>query len=85
MVVIRKKDKYNFILAEKLKEPLTYEVAGVSITTHFKNLPFYYGRLEAAVIGLYKHTKRKNPPVVPHGIKPSSSEELYEEYMEVSL
>jgi len=85
MLVIRRKDQYNFILARELDEPITYTIAGVDIVSHYKNLEYFYGTLNQAIIGLYKHSKKKNPLVVDKNITPSSPEEMYKQYMEVEL
>ena len=52
-LVIRKKDNYNFILADKLDEPKIYTIAGKDIISNYDNQDYFYGRLGSALRGLF--------------------------------
>ena len=53
--VIRKLDNNNFILAEKLSEPMVRIIAGNEVTYEYKNIDKYYGKLGDAIDGLCRH------------------------------
>ena len=60
MIVIRKLDNYNFVLSEKLNEPVVKLIAGKEITYNYKNIDKFYGRLHDAILGLCRHLKKPN-------------------------
>lgn len=93
-LVILKKDKYNFILAQPLEEPVESIVkfSGVEtklVTTH-KNKNVFYGTLAGSIYGLQKHSKKIKYTIEElnklYGhIKPDSNEESYSGFLDVGI
>ena len=86
-LVIRKKDNYNFILADKLDEPKIYTMAGKDIISNYENKDLFYGRLGSALRGLFKHSKVKIPfiPEELDLVKPSGQESLYDDWIDLEI
>lgn len=78
--VIRKLDKYNFILAEKLSEPIVRNIAGNEVTYEYKNLDKYYGRLGDSIDGLCRYLD-KEPINIPNRLYSIRAEDITESNM----
>jgi hypothetical protein len=88
-LVIRKKDNYNFILADKLDKPKIYTMAGKDIISNYDNQDYFYGTIHGAIYGLLKHSK-KNKGIsledIPNElakIKPNSEDINYNQYLDI--
>lgn len=85
MLVIRKLDKYNFVLSSKLKEPKIVSFNGVEVTCEYKNKELFYGNMYEAIKGMFRHNgfEAIDIDVKYKKIKPSSDSELYMPFLEV--
>jgi len=95
VLVIKKKDNYNFILAEPLKEPIIKIVnfggKEVEVKQTHKDKDLFYGTLTEAIIGLAKHSGKDISnlrDIIPKElskVKPSSDLEPYSAFFEVGI
>lgn len=82
---IRRLDNYNFILASKLQEPKTVNIAGNEVVYSYKNIDKYYGNINGAINGLFRHLNINKKIEEYKNIKPTSDNELYMPFLEVGV
>lgn len=88
IMVIRKLDKYNFILAEELEEPMMRTIGDKEIVYNYKNLPLHSNDIYYAIRALVRHSKCKikleDIPKSLLDIKPDDEQDRFMPFLEVT-
>lgn len=86
MLVIRKLDNHNFVLASKLDTQKIVMIGDKEVIYNYKNEDKYYGNLYEAIKGFIRHNKINTDVIIPieyKKIKPYSNDSLYMPFLEV--